>query len=60
MSATDITPLLAQLNLGTATDNSFEAPLLSHVTAEPRLLGPLTEHLASQVSAKKFSYLPYY
>jgi hypothetical protein len=49
MATIDIAPLLEQLNLGTASDNSFEAPLLSHVSAEPRLLGPLCEHLAAQV-----------
>ena len=48
MSAIDITPLLEQLSLGTA-EAAVETPLISHVTAEPRLLLPLTENLAAQV-----------
>ena len=49
MSAFDISSLLGTLNLGTATDSSFEAPLLAQATADPRSLGPLTEYLAAQV-----------
>jgi len=51
MATIDIAPLMAVLSLGTATTNSFETPLVSHVTAEPRLIGPLVDSLIAQVSA---------
>ncbi len=47
-SAIDIAPLMELLSLNTP-DSSLEGPLLSHVSAEPRLLPELFNQLAAQV-----------
>lgn len=51
MTTINATPLLELLNLESGSDIDFGA-IQTHVTAEPRVLGPLTAALAEKVGSE--------